>query len=161
MIEIADLTVRYRSDNDIYTAIKDFSLTIPSGGTCAVIGPSGCGKSTLLKVVAGLIKEYDGSVSINGQPVNPKGQTIGFMPQNYGLLPWKTVYDNVILGMKIKKSPELLDRNVIKHLMRQLGIEGLARRYPNELSGGQQQRVALARVFALQPDVLLMDEPYG
>ena len=161
MIEIADLTVRYRSDNDIYTAIKDFSLTIPSGGTCAVIGPSGCGKSTLLKVVAGLIKEYDGSVSINGQPVNPKGQTIGFMPQNYGLLPWKTVYDNVILGMKIKKSPELLDRNVIKHLMRQLGIEGLARRYPNELSGGQQQRVALARVFALQPDVLLMDEPFS
>ncbi|MGN1049576.1 MAG: ATP-binding cassette domain-containing protein, partial [Selenomonadaceae bacterium] len=77
MIEIADLTVRYRSDNDIYTAIKDFSLTIPSGGTCAVIGPSGCGKSTLLKVVAGLIKEYDGSVSINGQPVDPKGQTIG------------------------------------------------------------------------------------
>ena len=161
MIEIADLTVKYRSDNDIYTAIKDFSLTIPSSGTCAVIGPSGCGKSTLLKVVAGLIKEYDGSVSINGQPVDPKGQTIGFMPQNYGLLPWKTVYDNVILGMKIKKSPELLDRNVIKHLMRQLGIEGLARRYPNELSGGQQQRVALARVFALQPDVLLMDEPFS
>lgn len=161
MIEIENVSVKYRTENDIYTAIANVNLTIPDGGTCAVIGPSGCGKSTLLKCVAGLIPDYEGRVLINGEDVNPKTQTIGFMPQNYGLLPWKTVVDNIRLGMKIKKAPELLDRNVIKRLMRQLGIEGLGHRYPVELSGGQQQRVALARVFALQPDVLLMDEPFS
>lgn len=161
MISIENLTVRYKSDSDIYTAISGINLQISDGGTCAVIGPSGCGKSTLLKVIAGLIKDHEGSVCINGEEVNPRKQTIGFMPQNYGLLPWRTVYDNIRLGMKIKKAPELLDRNMLKSLMRQLGIEGLGLRYPMELSGGQQQRVALARVFALQPDVLLMDEPFS
>ncbi|MCR5175790.1 MAG: ABC transporter ATP-binding protein [Anaerovibrio sp.] len=161
MISIENLSVKYKSDSDVYTALSGISLVIPDGGTLAVIGPSGCGKSTLLKVVAGLIPDFEGSVQISGEDVNPKKQTIGFMPQNYGLLPWRTVYDNIRLGMKIKRDPELLDRNVLKKLMRQLGIEGLGHRYPNELSGGQQQRVALARVFALQPDVLLMDEPFS
>lgn len=161
MIEISDLTVTYKSQEEQYTAIKNVNLTIPDGGTCALIGPSGCGKSTLLKAVAGLIPDYSGTVCINGEPTDPKKQTIGFMPQNYGLLPWKTVYDNIALGMKIKKSPELVDRNVIKGLMYQLGLEGLGHRFPSELSGGQQQRVALARVFALRPDVLLMDEPFS
>lgn len=161
MIEINDLTVTYKSDKEQYTAIKNVTMTIPDGGTCALIGPSGCGKSTLLKAVAGLIPSFEGNVEINGAPVNPKEQTIGFMPQNYGLLPWRTVYDNIALGMKIKKSPALLDKNTIKGVMHQLGLEGLGHRYPKELSGGQQQRVALARVFALKPDILLMDEPFS
>ena len=161
MISIENLSVNYKSDSDVYTAISGINLTIPEGGTLAVIGPSGCGKSTLLKAVAGLIPEYEGTIKINGDELNPKKQTIGFMPQNYGLLPWRTVIDNIRLGMKIKRAPELLDRKVLKKLMRQLGIEGLGHRYPTELSGGQQQRVALARVFALQPDVLLMDEPFS
>lgn len=161
MISIENLLVNYKSDSDVYTAISGINLTIPEGGTLAVIGPSGCGKSTLLKAIAGLIPEYEGTIKINGDEVNPKKQTIGFMPQNYGLLPWRTVIDNIRLGMKIKRAPELLDRKVLKKLMRQLGIEGLGHRYPTELSGGQQQRVALARVFALQPDVLLMDEPFS
>ena len=161
MISIENLSVNYKSDSDVYTAISGINLTIPEGGTLAVIGPSGCGKSTLLKAIAGLIPEYEGTIKINGDEVNPKKQTIGFMPQNYGLLPWRTVIDNIRLGLKIKRAPELLDRKVLKKLMRQLGIEGLGHRYPTELSGGQQQRVALARVFALQPDVLLMDEPFS
>lgn len=161
MISIENLSVNYKSDSDVYTAISGINLTIPEGGTLAVIGPSGCGKSTLLKAIAGLIPEYEGTIKINGDELNPKKQTIGFMPQNYGLLPWRTVIDNIRLGMKIKRAPELLDRKVLKKLMRQLGIEGLGHRYPTELSGGQQQRVALARVFALQPDVLLMDEPFS
>ncbi|MBO5589019.1 MAG: ABC transporter ATP-binding protein [Anaerovibrio sp.] len=161
MISIENLSVNYKSDSDVYTAISGINLTIPEGGTLAVIGPSGCGKSTLLKAIAGLIPEYEGTIKINGDEVNPKKQTIGFMPQNYGLLPWRTVIDNIRLGMKIKRAPELLDRKVLKKLMRQLGIEGLGHRYPTGLSGGQQQRVALARVFALQPDVLLMDEPFS
>lgn len=161
MIKLEDVSVKYKTDSDVYTAIAHVNLEIPDGGTCAIIGPSGCGKSTLLKCIAGLIPDYEGSVYINGEAVNPKAQTIGFMPQNYGLLPWKTAVENIRLGMKIKKAPELLDRKVVKRLMKQLGIEGLEHRYPVEMSGGQQQRVALARVFALQPDVLLMDEPFS
>ena len=161
MLKIENLSVKYTTDSEKYTAIAGIDLTIPEGGTCAVIGPSGCGKSTLLKAVAGLIPDHDGTIELNGEAINPKAQTIGYMPQSYGLLPWKNVYDNICLGMKIKKAPELLDRNIIKQLMKQLGIEGLGHRYPVELSGGQQQRVALARVFALQPDILLMDEPFS
>lgn len=160
-IEINDLEKVFRTDTVETVALNKVSFTINDGEFVAVMGPSGCGKSTLLKCIAGLIPDYEGRVLINGGEVNPRLQTIGFLPQNYGLLPWKTVVDNIRLGMKIKKAPELLDRNVIKRLMRQLGIEGLGHRYPVELSGGQQQRVALARVFALQPDVLLMDEPFS
>ena len=80
MIEIENVSVKYRTENDIYTAIANVNLTVPDGGTCAVIGPSGCGKSTLLKCVAGLIPDYEGRVLINGEEVNPKTQTIGFMP---------------------------------------------------------------------------------
>ena len=130
MISIENLSVNYKSDSDVYTAISGINLTISEGGTLAVIGPSGCGKSTLLKAIAGLIPEYEGTIKINGDEVNPKKQTIGFMPQNYGLLPWRTVIDNIRLGMKIKRAPELLDRKVLKKLMRQLGIEGLGHRYP-------------------------------
>ncbi len=161
MIDIEGLTVHYQSAHETYTALSDISLTVPSGGTCAVIGPSGCGKSTLLKVAAGLIRDYDGVVRLEGQPVDPRRQTIGFMPQNYGLLPWKTVDENICLGLKIKNNAARIDKNVLQELMGQLGIEGLGHRYPGELSGGQQQRVALARVFILQPDVLLMDEPFS
>lgn len=159
MIAIKNLTVSYVSESEKYTAIRNVNLTIPSGGTCVLIGPSGCGKSTLLKAVAGILPEFEGKVTINGNSVNPALQTIGFMPQNYGLLPWRTVYENMSLGMKIKNG--IIDKNVLKSLMRQLGLEGTGNRYPSELSGGQQQRVALARVFALCPDVLLMDEPFS
>ena len=141
--------------------LNNINFSLRAGEFKLITGPSGCGKSTLLKAIAGLIPEYEGTIKINGDELNPKKQTIGFMPQNYGLLPWRTVIDNIRLGMKIKRAPELLDRKVLKKLMRQLGIEGLGHRYPAELSGGQQQRVALARVFALQPDVLLMDEPFS
>ncbi len=161
MIEMEGLTVRYQSAQETYTALSDVSLTVPSGGTCAVIGPSGCGKSTLLKVAAGLIRDYEGTVRLDGQPVDPRRQKIGFMPQNYGLLPWRNVYENICLGLKIKDAGSPIDKNALQELMGQLGIEGLGHRFPGELSGGQQQRVALARVFILRPDVLLMDEPFS
>ena len=161
MIEIKDLSVIYQSAEETYTALKDIQLALPTGGTCAIIGPSGCGKSTLLKVMAGIITDFTGSIEIDGQPVSPKQQKIGFIPQNYGLLPWKNVYENICLGVKIKHKHEKLDKNSVEFIMQQLGIDGLSNRYPGELSGGQQQRVSLARAFLLKPDVLLMDEPFS
>lgn len=161
MITVQDLTVRYGADLSSSVALDHVSLSVPQGTTCAVIGPSGCGKSTLLRVLAGIAHDYEGRVQINGQPIQPAVQRIGFMPQNYGLLPWRTVRENIRLGLKIRKAVDAGTSQRIVRLMERLGIEGLDMRYPHELSGGQQQRVGLARAFALRPDILLMDEPFS
>jgi NitT/TauT family transport system ATP-binding protein len=111
-------------------------------------------------VLAGILREYTGQVTIDGKAINPKNQRIGLIFQNYGLLPWKTVYHNIMLGIKIKdRHQELNDYS--RYILNQLGIEHLLDRYPKELSGGQQQRVAIARAFILKPDLLLMDEPFS
>lgn len=161
MIRIKDLSVVYQSGEGCYSALKNINLELCGGETCAIIGPSGCGKSTLLKVLAGIIKTFDGEVEINGQPIRPRNQRIGFIPQNYGLLPWKNVFENIRLGVKIKNPKNDDDNERLAILLEQLGLRGLENRYPRELSGGQQQRVALARAFLLKPDLLLMDEPFS
>ncbi|MDL2280497.1 ABC transporter ATP-binding protein [Selenomonadales bacterium OttesenSCG-928-I06] len=161
MIEIKDLSVTYHSNKEFYKVFTDINLTIPTGSTCALIGPSGSGKSTILKALAGIITDFEGSIAINDVPLSPTMQTIGFIPQNYGLLPWKNVYENICLGVKIKNKKVKIDKNAVKSIMHNLGIAGLEHRYPNELSGGQQQRVSLARSFLLKPDLLLMDEPFS
>lgn len=161
MIRIKDLSVSYESRTFTNIALKDITLELAAGETCAIIGPSGCGKSTLLKVLAGIIKKFEGTVEINGQAVMPQKQKIGFIPQNYGLLPWKTIYENIRLGIKIKNKEAGEHAPKQAAMMQLLGLNGLEQRYPGELSGGQQQRVALARAFLLQPDLLLMDEPFS
>ena len=161
MIEVKNLAVTYSGLKQENTALHNVSLTVPQGTVCAVIGPSGCGKSTLLKVVAGLITDFSGQVHINGGDVSPKKLRIGFMPQNYGLLPWQSVADNIRLACRIKDGWTEEKAAKMEALCQKLGIEDLLHRYPQELSGGQQQRVSLARVFLLEPDILLMDEPFS
>ena len=161
MIRIKNLSVAYEDRNSNNMALKDITLELAAGETCAIIGPSGCGKSTLLKVLAGIFKKFEGTVEINGQAVRPQKQKIGFIPQNYGLLPWKTIYENIRLGVKIKNKQASDNRQNQAAMVQLLGLDGLEHRYPGELSGGQQQRVALARAFLLQPDLLLMDEPFS
>lgn len=161
MISISHLSVTYGLPEDRYEALHDIHLELSEGEICAIIGPSGCGKSTLLKVLAGIIQSFSGSVQMNGRPVNPQQQTIGFIPQNYGLLPWKNVVDNILLGVTIKHNNTAEAQRSLPELLQQLGLQGLENRYPGELSGGQQQRVALARSFLLKPDLLLMDEPFS
>lgn len=160
MVEIKNVSVVYRAAGETYTALKDICLSMEEGGTCVVIGPSGCGKSTLLKVVAGIITEYEGSVAIGGEKLSPFRQKIGFIGQNYGLLPWKNAEENICLGVKIK-AKQKPEKSAVDKLMRQLGLAGLGKRYPAQLSGGQRQRVSLARAFLLRPDLLLMDEPFS
>nr|WP_092074195.1 ABC transporter ATP-binding protein [Dendrosporobacter quercicolus]NSL47678.1 ABC transporter ATP-binding protein [Dendrosporobacter quercicolus DSM 1736]SDM81157.1 NitT/TauT family transport system ATP-binding protein [Dendrosporobacter quercicolus] len=161
MIRIKHLNLSYSAGGRCYDVLKDINLEIAAGETCAIIGPSGCGKSTLLKILAGIITEIDGIVEIAGQQVRPKQQKIGFIPQNYGLLAWKNVYDNILLGAKIKGMNLDGQEDGLASMMQLLGLKGLEYRYPGELSGGQQQRVALARAFLLNPDLLLMDEPFS
>lgn len=160
MINIDGLSVKYHNADGDILALDGLSITVETGGIYTFIGPSGCGKSTLLYVLSGILKDYTGLVMINGRPVNPREQRIGLVLQNYGLLPWKSVRENVILGKKIKDRRTDIDE-YDRYLLRQLGIEELLGRYPKNLSGGQQQRVALARAFMMKPELLLLDEPFS
>lgn len=158
-VSIHNLTVGFTGKGEYTVALRDFSLNLEDGHIYAVVGPSGSGKSTLLRVLAGLITDYTGEVRIDGVTPDPKHQSIGLVPQNYGLLPWKRVDANIFLPGNIKKShPDTLLANDI---IDSLGLSDLLHRYPHELSGGQQQRVALARSFIQKPDLLLMDEPFA
>ena len=159
MIDLQHLSYGYRVDKKCVQVLHDINIHVEKGEICSVIGPSGCGKSTLLKIIAGLLHDYDGTAMIDGVPVDPKRQRVGFMPQNYGLLPWKTVRENVELGGRIRH--ERVRKNETVSMMQRLGIDAFSERYPKEMSGGQQQRVGLARAFLLRPDVLLMDEPFS
>ena len=159
MIDLQHLSYGYSVDKKYMQVLHDINMHVEKGEICSVIGPSGCGKSTLLKIIAGLLHDYDGTAMIDGVPVDPKRQRVGFMPQNYGLLPWKTVRENVELGGRIRH--ERVRENETVSMMQRLGIDAFSERYPKELSGGQQQRVGLARAFLLRPDVLLMDEPFS
>lgn len=154
-IEVEDLTVRYGGGEALHAA----RFSVPAGGTCAVIGPSGCGKSTLLKALAGLVRPDAGAARIGGQSASPSAQCIGYIPQNYGLLPWRTARENIALSAKVRRGA--VDEAELAALVERLGLRGLEARYPAELSGGQRQRVGLGRVFLLRPDVLLLDEPFS
>ena len=161
MIEIKELSVEYENQHSLnLLALQNLNLHIEKGKIYTFIGPSGCGKSTFLYVLAGILKNYKGSVLLNGGPIDTKKQRIGLILQNYGLLPWKNVHDNCMLGLKIKDKQKTPDE-YSRYILRELGINELLKRYPRELSGGQQQRVAIARAFILKPDLLLMDEPFS
>ncbi|MDR3237079.1 MAG: ABC transporter ATP-binding protein [Spirochaetia bacterium] len=160
MIDISSLSVLYQRKNLSVTALDNISIHIGRGEIYTFIGPSGCGKSTLLHVLSGIIREYSGTALIDGAPIDPKKQRIGLVLQNYGLLPWKTVLKNCLLGIKIKDRAASLD-DYGDFITKELGINQLLDRYPGEISGGQKQRVAIARAFILRPDLLLMDEPFS
>ena len=158
MLEIRNLTVEYFSDNKAVTILDKINFSLSKGKSCAIIGSSGCGKSTFLRSVAGLERLKTGEVLFEGRRLSNKESCISFMPQNYGLLPWKKVRDNILLPQKIKRK---YNEARFNYLINKLGIADLLERYPRELSGGQQQRVSLARTFLLAPDLLLMDEPFS
>lgn len=140
---------------------QDFSWQVRAGESWSIIGPSGCGKTTLLYLLAGLYRPVAGTISLEGKPFTGPRNNVGLMLQDYGLLPWLTVRDNVKLGLKIRGLPVTSCQKIAAHWLGQLGIDGFADRFPYQLSGGQRQRVALARVLALQPDILLLDEPFS
>jgi len=158
-VSIQHLDVTFSGKNGKTEALKDFSLELADGDIYSVIGPSGSGKSTLLYVLSGIRTNYTGEVLINGKRPDPRHQSIGLVPQNYGLLPWKQVKENIFLPEHIKQQPA--DEAHAQEIIHTLDLSELLHRYPHELSGGQQQRVALARSFIQKPDLLLMDEPFS
>lgn len=154
MLEIKHLSVKYKDT----IALNDLSLTMQEGEIYSLIGPSGCGKTTLLRVIGGILTDFSGNVSLNEKTLSPKEISIGYVPQQYGLLDWKGVKDNIFLPLKLKNMQESKDADEI---IRSLEIAHLLNRYPAQLSGGEKQRVALARAFVSQPQILLMDEPFS
>ncbi|MCL6446761.1 MAG: ABC transporter ATP-binding protein [Armatimonadetes bacterium] len=155
------LSFFYALNGNRVEALKEVSFSIEGGGIYALIGPSGCGKSTLLYILAGLLPPRGGRVLINGERPLPGRRATSLILQEYGLLPWKTVWDNVVLGLVIRRLPAGEIRRKGEKVLKEMGLWELRRRYPAELSGGQRQRVAIARSLATEPDLLLMDEPFS
>jgi NitT/TauT family transport system ATP-binding protein len=171
MIQIENVSISYKTKKEYYAVIDDLSLTIRKGEALIILGPSGCGKSTLINALAGTIHIDRGIIYFvaenKKEPLNPQKHKIGIIPQNFGLLPWKTVRDNCMLPIKIRQKNNAFDaskknsKDVIDKIYDSLGILNLLDRFPKELSGGQAQRVAIAREFIQKPDLLLMDEPFS
>jgi sulfate transport system ATP-binding protein len=147
-----------------FTALDDVSVEVESGSLTALLGPSGSGKSTLLRVIAGLEQPDAGEVFISGEEatsVSPQKRGVGFVFQHYAAFKHMTVWDNVAFGLAIRKRPKTEIKQRVGELLELVQLTGLAKRYPAQLSGGQRQRMALARALAVEPKVLLLDEPFG
>jgi sulfate transport system ATP-binding protein len=147
-----------------FAALDNVDFDVPSGSLTALLGPSGSGKSTLLRTIAGLDQPDTGTITINGQDVThipPQRRGIGFVFQHYAAFKHLTVRDNVAFGLKIRKRPKSEVKEKVDNLLEVVGLSGFQTRYPNQLSGGQRQRMALARALAVDPQVLLLDEPFG
>ncbi|BBY52563.1 sulfate/thiosulfate import ATP-binding protein CysA [Mycolicibacterium arabiense] len=147
-----------------FVALDDIDFDVPEGSLTALLGPSGSGKSTLLRAIAGLDQPDTGAITIKGQDVTgvpPQRRGIGFVFQHYAAFKHLTVRDNVAFGLKIRKRPKAEIKDKVDNLLEIVGLAGFQTRYPNQLSGGQRQRMALARALAVDPQVLLLDEPFG
>jgi sulfate/thiosulfate transport system ATP-binding protein len=147
-----------------FAALDNVDFEVPAGSLTALLGPSGSGKSTLLRAIAGLDQPDTGTITINGRDVTgvpPQQRGIGFVFQHYAAFKHLTVRDNVAFGLKIRKRPKAEVKEKVDNLLEVVGLAGFQTRYPNQLSGGQRQRMALARALAVDPQVLLLDEPFG
>ncbi|WP_059369331.1 ABC transporter ATP-binding protein [Treponema endosymbiont of Eucomonympha sp.] len=161
-IEIRDLSLTYRMDDAEFLALKDISTTVEDGQFVCIVGSSGCGKSTLLSVLTGLVSPSSGQVLIDGVPVKGTGKERAVVFQQYTLFPWMTAKQNVVFGMKqVRQESAKQLAEVAEEFLRRVGLQDFMNKLPGELSGGMQQRVAIARALAVNPKILLMDEPFG
>ncbi len=158
------ITCRFASADDPaqpYTAVLDASLTVQAGEFVAVVGPTGCGKSTLLNVAAGLLAPSSGTVRVFGEPLNGINRRAGYMFQAEALMPWRTALANVCAGLQFRGVEETEARRRGTEWLERVGLGGFGSRYPHQLSGGMRKRVALAQMLILNPEILLMDEPFS
>ncbi len=155
ILETLNIRKDYITINGTTEAIKDISMKIKKGSIITLVGPSGCGKSTLLSILAGIDKQTSGKI------IKDEKTVVGYMLQQDALFPWLTIYENAILGLKIKKMATKKNKEYVKKLLNEYKLGDFLNAYPKELSGGMRQRVALIRTLALKPDILLLDEPFS
>ncbi len=156
MIEIKSIKKKYVKNNSL--AIDDISFNINNGEIISIVGPSGCGKTTLLRIIAGLVKPTEGSVNFKSDVKNNSNKKSSIVFQNPVLLPWRNVYDNVKLPNELNN---IVGNKRVIEKIKLVGLEEFRNHFPNELSGGMQQRVNVARALVLNPELILMDEPFG
>ena len=163
-LELIDISCTFRSKDDPgqrYTAVADTTLRIREGEFVSVVGPTGCGKSTLLNVGAGLLAPSSGSVKVSGKPLEGINTRAGYMFQTEALMPWRSTLDNVMVGLQYRGIPDADARAQAVQWLARVGLSGFGDRYPHQLSGGMRKRVALAQTLVLDPDIILMDEPFS
>lgn len=161
ILELKNINYSYHTLDGETKALSDISFALTSGEFTAVVGPSGCGKSTLLSLIAGLMKPESGEIFLNGEPLTENSSKIGYMLQHDHLFEWRTVYRNVILGLEIRGALTAESKKKAESLLEQYGLLPFAHARPSELSGGMRQRAALIRTLILEPELLLLDEPFS
>jgi NitT/TauT family transport system ATP-binding protein len=160
-VELQNVSVAFRSGGKAVIALDDVNLSIRHGEFVAIVGPSGCGKTTILNMLAGLIKPTRGTVLRHGAPVCGPSRDVGYMLARSALIPWRTVRRNVEFGPELRHAPRKLRREQALELLSVVGLQDFAEMFPAQLSHGMQQRAAVARTLAINPDLWLMDEPFG
>ena len=160
-VDVRDVSRRFELRDGAVTAVDRVSMTVAAGEFVSILGPSGCGKSTLLNMVAGLMPASDGSIDVLGRPVTGPVHELGIVFQQHLLLPWRTIHENVMLQIEVRRKRKADYRERADHLLRRVGLGDFAHRFPDELSGGMNQRASIVRALIHDPDVLLMDEPFG
>ncbi|MEO4053662.1 ABC transporter ATP-binding protein [Solibacillus sp. CAU 1738] len=161
-LSVSNVHHTYFSSEAATDALQDIHFSVEKGEFVSILGASGCGKSTLLSIIAGLLTPTMGTVTIDGQPVIDNEQlSIGYMLQQDYLFPWKTIEENVTLGLTILQKKDEQSREIAIQLLQDVGLPHVEKKFPRELSGGMRQRVALARTLAVDPKILLLDEPFS
>lgn len=162
ILKVENIHHSYFSKTQAKDVLQDINLEIREGEFVSFIGPSGCGKTTLLSIIAGLFSSTEGKVYIDGEEISSHNQSlIGYMLQQDYLFPWKTIEENVTIGLKIMERSTKTHKVTANALLREIGLPHVGNNYPRELSGGMRQRVALARTLAVDPKILLLDEPFS
>lgn len=160
-VKAVDVNKTFGTGKNKVVAISDLNLEVKENEFTVIVGPSGCGKSTFLYLVAGFEKPTRGKILLDGEPITKPGPDRGFVFQEFALYPWRTVLGNVMFGLEIGGVPEATAREKAMLYIKMVGLEGFENTYPHTLSGGMKQRVGIARAIAYDPEVLLMDEPFG
>ena len=162
IISVENVCLNFEREHDQIPILKDVSLTAAAGMFISITGPSGCGKSSLLRIIGGLLTASSGTVKLHGSPITEPRNEIAMVFQNFVLLPWKTALDNVMFGLKSRRDiPDEVAKEKCLRAINEAGLNGFENVYPGELSGGMKQRIGIARALVLEPEVLLMDEPFS
>ena len=161
VLKVEKIAKKYQAKNGEIEALKNISFSIQEGEFVSIIGPSGCGKSTLLSIIAGLETKTSGKLYINGEEISGISPKIGYMLQKDSLLEWRTIFNNVMIGLEIRHIRTKENEAYARELLKKYGLYEFKDKYPIQLSGGMRQRVALIRTLAIRPEILLLDEAFS